>query len=366
MKANKATRSRERGATMVIVAGAMVALIAMAALSIDVGHMFVVRRDLQRAADAAALAAVYEIPTPANVVPTAQSYSVDNHPGHGTLVQSSDVSIGHWDSGTDTFTAGGVPANAVEVTAHRSASLGNPVQHWFAPVIGLNESDISATGIAVRTVGTTRFLIDDEMIDSDVDSIYNGLCGGNSSCADDLISDNGDSDVFIQLSNQYAGTELWLPTGQGDPSSGGDPGLIDIDVSGCPFPFPDGTYTFNDFMLHEVFSPIIPDSRLDPLNCVDPVYISDYSAFVDPSFIHVSPVYKSDISADSPGTYRVNAKGERRGLIAFSIVDWRPPGNLPQSMSSSSLPEIKIRIQPPQDISALAAVGEGSVRLVKG
>src|SRR5579864_7478898 len=48
---------RERGITMVMVAIAMVAIIAMAALSIDVVTLYLAREEAQRSADAAALAA---------------------------------------------------------------------------------------------------------------------------------------------------------------------------------------------------------------------------------------------------------------------------------------------------------------------
>jgi uncharacterized membrane protein len=50
-------RHRERGVTMVFVALAMVAIIAMAALSIDVIVLYLAREEAQRTADAAALAA---------------------------------------------------------------------------------------------------------------------------------------------------------------------------------------------------------------------------------------------------------------------------------------------------------------------
>jgi uncharacterized membrane protein len=48
---------RERGVTMVLVAVAMVAIIAMAALSIDVVALYLAREEAQRSADAAAVAA---------------------------------------------------------------------------------------------------------------------------------------------------------------------------------------------------------------------------------------------------------------------------------------------------------------------
>src|SRR5579864_420692 len=47
----------ERGITMILVAIAMVAIIAMAALSIDVVTLYLAKQEAQRSADAAALAA---------------------------------------------------------------------------------------------------------------------------------------------------------------------------------------------------------------------------------------------------------------------------------------------------------------------
>jgi Flp pilus assembly protein TadG len=54
---NRPRRHRERGITMVLVAIAMVAIIAMAAMSIDVITLYLAREEAQRSADAAALAA---------------------------------------------------------------------------------------------------------------------------------------------------------------------------------------------------------------------------------------------------------------------------------------------------------------------
>src|ERR1700727_2194988 len=50
------TRSNERGVTIALVAAAMVAIISMAALSIDIGTLYQAKAEAQRAADAGALA----------------------------------------------------------------------------------------------------------------------------------------------------------------------------------------------------------------------------------------------------------------------------------------------------------------------
>src|SRR5580698_10623075 len=56
-KCNDDPRQKQRGVTLALVAASLVALIAMAALSIDVGTLYQAKAEAQRAADAAALAA---------------------------------------------------------------------------------------------------------------------------------------------------------------------------------------------------------------------------------------------------------------------------------------------------------------------
>jgi Flp pilus assembly protein TadG len=46
----------ERGATFVVVALLIIVLVGVAALAIDIGHLFVVRNELQNASDAGCLA----------------------------------------------------------------------------------------------------------------------------------------------------------------------------------------------------------------------------------------------------------------------------------------------------------------------
>lgn len=64
-------RRERRGAIVVLVGVALVALLAMAGLAIDGGYVYVVRQKSQAAADAAALAAALNIPTPTPTAATA-------------------------------------------------------------------------------------------------------------------------------------------------------------------------------------------------------------------------------------------------------------------------------------------------------
>lgn len=70
----------EQGATMVLTAMAAVTLIAMVGLAVDVGRMFAARAELTRAADAAALAGVLELPDLALARTKATQYLQLNEP----------------------------------------------------------------------------------------------------------------------------------------------------------------------------------------------------------------------------------------------------------------------------------------------
>ena len=93
---------------------------------------------------------------------------------------------------------------------------------FFAKVLSQNTTDIRVEAIAITPPGTgTRFLIDDEMIDSDIPSIEQ-LANRLGKNKEAIISDKN-GDWFIDLP---PGEKLWLPTGQV-----GDEGLLDINVN---------------------------------------------------------------------------------------------------------------------------------------
>ena len=77
---------RESGQALVLAAAAMVLILGMAAMTIDVGMLLQERRDLQNAADAAALAGVQDLPaSPADAVDSATTWAEQNGIGAGEL-----------------------------------------------------------------------------------------------------------------------------------------------------------------------------------------------------------------------------------------------------------------------------------------
>lgn len=181
-------RSRvKRGVIAVQVAVFMVMLLAVAALTIDVGAMFNTRADLQRAADAAALAGASAYNTDAmmtirmgtggaatlaDVVWRTHSrvnVFANLNPSLGTTatqVDPADILTGwinvHSASEALHPTAAPNEYNAVQVTVRRStgeASTSNgPLHFFFAPVFGTLTGDVSASAVAIfddRFAGVT-------------------------------------------------------------------------------------------------------------------------------------------------------------------------------------------------------------------
>ena len=102
------------------------------------------------------------------------------------------------------------------ISPHFDVDGGNPAPLFFAQIFGENDADVQAVAVAVRSEvagylvnGRSRFMIDDEMIDSDEPAIQD-LAYDLGKDPIDIISDL-DGDWFIDLP---PGTTLWLPTGQ--------------------------------------------------------------------------------------------------------------------------------------------------------
>jgi hypothetical protein len=159
------------GATVIVIALSILALIGFAALAVDIGYIFVVRNELQNAAEAGAHAGACvlyndqgtSVNEGANQV--AQQATVANmSEGAAVEVNANDVQRGHWSFATRTFTpndsldpvdlwnntsaqldADPNFINAVWVTARRQSS---PATLFFARIFGRENLEMSASAIA--------------------------------------------------------------------------------------------------------------------------------------------------------------------------------------------------------------------------
>ncbi|MEN0111962.1 MAG: pilus assembly protein TadG-related protein, partial [Planctomycetota bacterium] len=152
-------RRPRRGVIIPLSAILMVVMFAMAALAIDMGYMFVVRTQLQAAADAGALAAGNSLHlTSAEVVAVGTDY-VTRHEagGRGIRADETTVELGIWDAAAESFAPVGAASigNAVRVTARRTDEA-----LFFARVMGNNEFTTEATAIAMANPKDIVFVVD--------------------------------------------------------------------------------------------------------------------------------------------------------------------------------------------------------------
>lgn len=119
----KRQRSRRKGASLVLIALLMMAVIAMAAFAVEMGRMYLVRAQLQTAVDSGAIAAAIQIKQNPDNIPlaelAAEEYVQRNRVGWAITVPEEAITIesGTWDLDTKEFTSGGDEPNAVRVMA---------------------------------------------------------------------------------------------------------------------------------------------------------------------------------------------------------------------------------------------------------
>jgi Flp pilus assembly protein TadG len=157
----------ESGVVIVIFALALIVLLAFMALSIDVGHVMVVRNELHNAADAASLAganAFYphtptSTPTPPNwtAAETTASSAIQLNKSESATLVDCQVQSGYWNlSGTpsslqpQSITPGALDVPAVMVTVSKAPGQNaGPIAAFFSTVLGINSFSVSAQSVAV-------------------------------------------------------------------------------------------------------------------------------------------------------------------------------------------------------------------------
>ncbi len=153
-----------KGQMMVLFAAAIVALAGLLAISVEVGHIFVIKNELQNAADAAAHdGAAYLFPSASGTgLPnwtTAQTNSltaVKRNKVGGLALTNGTIAGGWWDTTRTTTTLkptsntpGPNDVPAIQVTISRSAGQnGGPVSLFFGSILGLSTVNLSASAVA--------------------------------------------------------------------------------------------------------------------------------------------------------------------------------------------------------------------------
>ncbi|MDD2903180.1 MAG: pilus assembly protein TadG-related protein, partial [Syntrophales bacterium] len=160
--------SSERGSITPIVALGLMAFVGFLALGIDLGQLYVVKNDLQNAADGAALAAAKKLIQDKNGDGVAEVYcdeavtaaincaNQNNSLGLADpiTITAGDVMVGKWNLTDKSFDRTGCSANPMEVdsvrvTVRRTAEANSQVQTFLGSALGTGSSkDVSASATA--------------------------------------------------------------------------------------------------------------------------------------------------------------------------------------------------------------------------
>jgi Ca-activated chloride channel homolog len=142
------SRNRRRAAMLVLIAVTLPLFLIMAAFTVDVAWMQLVRTELRTATDAAARAGAKELGLSQNEAAARdsakQAAARNLVAGEPLLLADADIVFGQGAQSTSTvryaFTPSGTRLNAVRVTGDRSrASLGGSVDLLFAGVLGVRD-----------------------------------------------------------------------------------------------------------------------------------------------------------------------------------------------------------------------------------
>jgi hypothetical protein len=144
-------RGRREGNIVVLTAFLMIALMGLVAFAVDVGYIANAKTELQRSADAIALASAARLPDLTAALLAATETSANNQTPVTPALNPTDLVFGFWDRNAATFTSPpplGRPFNAARVTLRRTQAAGDPLQLFFGRVLGSESSDVIATATA--------------------------------------------------------------------------------------------------------------------------------------------------------------------------------------------------------------------------
>jgi Flp pilus assembly protein TadG len=147
----KRKTSKLRRGNIVVLSGALLTcLMALVALAVDVGYIAHAHTELQRTADAVALAAAAKLPNQLAAIDAGIDTAQKNNTSIVTTLQASDFVFGWWSRRNGTFTSpapANRPTNAVQVTISRTAARGNPLNLFFGRVVNRNSTDMTVKAI---------------------------------------------------------------------------------------------------------------------------------------------------------------------------------------------------------------------------
>lgn len=238
------TKHRRRGVAAAFTMVCMVVLLGMAALAVDAGMLYSARTELQHAADAAALAAAWELfderrlqgdsgtlAVLSDARQTAAEYALLHRvlQMHPQVDPDGDVAIGYLNElenpSAPISTTDMTRFNSVTVMVRRNEIRNGPVGLFFAQIFGIQSSNVGATATAAFSDAVEGYRVTPQTGNAELLPFaihlnsWNGLVNGTFSTGDNYAYDpetgtvSAGSDGILEL-NMYPGAgATQLPSG---------------------------------------------------------------------------------------------------------------------------------------------------------
>jgi Putative Flp pilus-assembly TadE/G-like len=161
VKRGLAERGNERGQTIILVAFSMFALLAMAAIAIDVANLYVARHEAQQAADAAALAGAKAFVTSGFTSGNVTTATAQSMASNAALAAGQQLSIGGRPLISSELTVSPSTTNATNPYVTVTVARTN-LQTFFAKIWGVNSAGVRASATAEAynpSGGTTQIQV---------------------------------------------------------------------------------------------------------------------------------------------------------------------------------------------------------------
>lgn len=218
--------SNERGAVMAFVALLLMVLLGLAAISIDLGLLFVARGEVQRTADAAAHAGAGHLLRAPFDEEGARDRAVEFAALNNVRGEWGDI---RWEQDIDVV----LDSQKVRARVHRTDDWGGPIGTFFAGVLGFSEVNVGASAAAQAWPGVASdcilpFAIPDHWYVNDGGTLRDAEIGD--------VWDEDRGDVYIPASDPVEGFGEFGYTGYGTDRIGQEIQLTTADPGESPQP----------------------------------------------------------------------------------------------------------------------------------
>jgi Flp pilus assembly protein TadG len=236
--------TRRKGNIVALTAVLMIVMIGFVAMAVDIGYLYTVRNELQRSADAAAIAATWELidkngqaaNNPTTLTNNARNKAVQfaalNKIGNAApALSGDDVTVGYMSNPSSpacsqVATPSGLLPNSVFVRVQRTSGQNGQIPLFFARAMGMEAASASAQATAAFNTGFNGFTAP-----SDGSNLYilpfaldEDTWNNISSCGSDAYAYNSESGAVCAGADGIKECNLF-PQGTGCP---GNRGTVDI------------------------------------------------------------------------------------------------------------------------------------------